>query len=93
MAGDQFEDQVREIEIAARYQLGDMNAGEPRHDHLFDLERDDGGGILAVAQQRNLHYPGRAAFQRADASQACHAFDVNTFVKMEPANGRSDSET
>ena len=93
MAGDQFEDQVREIEIAARYQLRDVNTGEPRHDHLFDLERNDGGWIFTVAQQRNLHHPGGAAFERADAPQACHASDVNAFVKTEPANGLSDSKT
>ena len=91
--GDEFEDQVGDIEIAAEYPVWNMNAGEPQHDHLFDLERDDGGWIFTVPQRWNFHHPGRIAFERADAPQARHAPDVNTFVNRESANGLPDIET
>ena len=63
--GDEFEDQVGDIEIAAEYPAWNMN----------------------------FHHPGRIAFERADAPQARHAPDVNTFVNRESANGLPDIET
>jgi len=40
-----------------------MNADEPRHDHLFDLERDDGRWVFTVAHQRYFHHPGGTRLQ------------------------------
>jgi hypothetical protein len=48
-----------DVGLAREVALGDelryMRASEHRHDHLLDLEADDGGGVLAALDARHLH--------------------------------------
>mmetsp|Transcript_10601 Transcript_10601/g.43296 ORF Transcript_10601/g.43296 Transcript_10601/m.43296 type:complete len:454 (-) Transcript_10601:1354-2715(-) len=72
--------------VAAGHEAGHMRPAELGHQHLLDLEADDGGGVFAALDARHLHQQlgaAVAAVRTADAPEVGHAALVQLLFEPE----------
>jgi hypothetical protein len=66
-----------------------MRPVQPRQDHLFHLERDDRGGILAFGDPGDLHQQRHADVGARDAPQCRHAAVMDALADRKTIDDRS----
>jgi hypothetical protein len=92
LPGNELHHDVRLVEIAGCDETRNVNSRQGRENHLLDLESDDGGRILAVAQQRDLHQQGRCRLGARDTPQLRHRARMHRRFELEAADHLSRFE-